>query len=127
VFNWRTPLPIWLIGVLPGAMGRIIIGLFAAILLALALHVAGREGNVRSGLLCGLLLIGALMPCWLEDVYIMPVIWAGVFIALSVCAFSVSRNGWGVGCGLAALFLRELAGPYCVVCLLLAAWQRRWK
>ena len=108
-------------------MADLLIGVPAALLVALAVHVAGREGNIASGLLCGLLLIGALMPCWLDEIYIMPVIWAGVFIGLSVCAYSIHRNRWGVGCGLAALFLRELAGPYCVVCLAMAIVEKRWK
>ena len=128
VFNWRTPLPIWLIGVLPGTLlGRLFIGVPAALLVALAVHVTGREGNIASGLLCGLLLVGALMPCWLEDTYIMPVIWAGVFIGLSVSAYAIDRTRWGVGFGLAALFFRELAGPYCVVCLAMAIIEKRWK
>ena len=50
VFNWRTPLPMWLLGVLPGeAAGRVIIGGLAALLLGLGVHVTVREGNLREG------------------------------------------------------------------------------
>jgi hypothetical protein len=128
VFNWRTTLPMWLLGKLQSDLaGRAIIGVLAAVVLALSMHVASREGNLKSGFLCGLLLIGALMPCWLDKVYVLPVLWAGVLIALSIGAYAIDRRGWGVGLGLAALFLRELAAPYCLVCFCLAVIERRWR
>jgi hypothetical protein len=66
VLNWRTPLPVWLIGVLP------------------------------------------------------------VLIAASLVFYGVGRTWWAVAMGLAALFVRELAAPYCVVCALFALHERRW-
>jgi len=104
-----------------------LIGLLAAALLAIAVHVVARETNARVGIFCGVLLIGALMPCWLKDTYVMPVVWAGVLIGLSVCAYAMDRWGWGFAFGLTALFLRELAAPYCAIALLLAIRQRRWR
>jgi hypothetical protein len=128
VFNWRTPLPMWLLGVLPSAAaGRAIIGTLAAILLALSIHVIARESNSRRALLGGLVMIGALMPCWLSTIYVMPVVWAGVLIGLSIGAYALNRSGWGVGLGLSALLVRELAAPYCAVCLLIAVTNRRWR
>ncbi len=128
IFNWRTPLPMWLLGILPGvASGRVIIGGLAAMLLALSIHVTARESNSRRAVLCGLTMIGALLPCWLEKIYVMPVVWAGVLIALSICAYAMQRVGWGLGLGLSALFVRELAAPYCAICFLIAATNRRWR
>src|SRR5262245_47437665 len=50
VFNWRTPLPMWLLGMLPSeAARRAMIGIFAVVLLGLGMHVATRERNVPSG------------------------------------------------------------------------------
>src|SRR5262245_41057601 len=100
VFNWRTPLPMWLLGILPSdAAGRALIGLLAAALVALAVHVVAGEANARVGIFCGVLLIGALMPCWLKDTYVMPVVWAGVLIGLSVCAYAIDRRDWGFTLG----------------------------
>jgi hypothetical protein len=128
VFNWRTPLPMWLIGILPNELlGRIVIGALAALLLALSMHVMAREAGLRGATLCGLLLVGALMPCWLPRIYIMPVVWAGVLIALSWCFFAIEKPRWGIGLGIAALFVRELALPYCVVGVGLALVHRRWR
>jgi hypothetical protein len=128
VFNWRTPLPMWLLGVLPSdAAGRAIIGLLAAALVAMVVHGVAREANARTGIFCGILLIGAVMPCWLKDTYVMPVVWSGVFIALSLCAYTMNRWGLGVVLGLTAIFFRELAAPYCAIALFLAISQRRWR
>jgi hypothetical protein len=128
VFNWRTPLPIWLLGNLPNEMTRrAIIGALAALLLALAVHIVAKESGLSAAMLCGLLLIGALMPCWLKRIYVMPVVWSGVLIGLSWCSFSIKRPNWGIGFGAAALLFRELAAPYCVVCFMLALFGRRWR
>lgn len=128
MFNWRTPLPMWLLGKMPNEMtGRLLIGGLALLLLGLALAVMMREGGAVRALGCGLLMSGALLPGWLEQIYVMPVVWAGILIGLSICAYGLRRPGWGVAFGLSAVVLRELAAPYCVVCLLLAVWERRWR
>jgi hypothetical protein len=53
-------------------------------------------------------------------------IWAGFLIALSVCASLLNRTTAAVLLGVMALFVRELAAPYCVVATLYAVSQRRW-
>ena len=42
--------------------------------------------------------------------------WAGVLIGLSLCMYLWKRPKWAVPLGLLALFVRELAAPYCVLC-----------
>ena len=41
-----------------------------------------------------LLLTGPLLPTILGDLFVMPVLWAGVLMALSACAYGVDRPGW---------------------------------
>ena len=48
-----------------------------------------------------------------------------MLIALSACAYGVNRPWMGVTFGLAAIFVRELALPYVVVCVAIAWWQGR--
>jgi hypothetical protein len=128
VFNWRTPLPMWLLGVLPSKfVGRFIIGSLAAVALVVLVFLLRREVGLQTALLGVFLLAGALMPCWLDQIYVMPVVWAGVLIALSIAAYGFERRGLGVCFGLAALFIRELAGIYVVVCLIWAVCERRWR
>ena len=129
VFNWRTPLPMWLLGQMPAlALGKAMFGAMSLALMLLAFEALAREDSANTKLrsvACVLLLTGPLLPTILGDVFIMPVLWAGVLIALSACAYGVNRPWLGVACGLAAVFFRELALPYCVVCAALAWWQGR--
>ena len=168
VFNWRTPLPVWLLGKLPTVeSGKIILGGLALLLVLLGFEAVGGEGKgltqgnrVRAGPERGrlarrkrpgrprfeeaamqrdagaspavvrraaagvLLLSGPLMFCVLGDLFVMPVLWAGVLIALSLCAYGLQRPGWGVVFGVAAVFFRELALPYCLLMAALA-WRRK--
>ncbi len=128
VFNWRTPLPVWLIGVMPTPVfGKVVLCLLALALMLIAFEATSREQpNIYRGPLpLALLLAGPLLPCILSDLYVLPVLWAGVFIGLSVCAYGVRRPYLGVAAGLAAVFFRELALPYCLLGVALAAWHKR--
>ncbi len=129
VFNWRTPLPMWLIGRLPGIVwGRALLGTLALGLMLLAFQAIAREdpGKPLRAAGCTLLLVGALLFCVLDGLCVMPVLWAGVLIGLSCCAYGLRRPAWGVLFGLLALLMRELALPYCLLAALWAAWERRF-
>lgn len=127
VFNWRTPLLVWMLAALPspGAGQAMLAGL--AIVLALwAMVGVAKERGAGAGVLAGCLLCGALLLVT-GDAYFLPVMWAGVLIGLSLCAYESQRRGLAVALGLAALFFRELAAPYCIGAVVLAARERRWR
>jgi hypothetical protein len=125
-FNWRTPLPMWLVGKLPTVeLGKAILGGFALALLLMAFGLMRDEGTAQSSLLAALLLAGALMPVALGDLFVMTELWSGTLLALSAVAYGLRRRWIGVSAGLAALFLRELAAPYCLVCLFFAVRNRQ--
>ncbi len=148
VFNWRTPLPMWMLGKLPSAAdGKLLLGGLGLLLIVLAFAVLSREEEAAllekpavapsveeqpgaPAILflpigCALLLTGPALPTVLGDLFVMPVLWSGIFIGLSVCAYGLERRYWGVAFGLAALFFRELALPYCVLAAAMAWWQGR--
>ncbi len=128
VFNWRTPLPMSLLGMFPyEAVGRVLLGSLAGVALLLGFVFMAREGGTGSGLLGALLLVGALLPCWLAGLVVMPMLWAGSLIAISVFACGVGRTKLGVASGIAALFMRDLAGPYCAFAWCYAVWRKQWK
>jgi hypothetical protein len=130
VFNWRTPLPMWLLGKLPSpAQSKAILGLLALATMILGFEALAREQGHGLGrpLACALLLSGPMMPCALGDLYVSPVLWAGMLIAVSIGAYGVGRPRLGAAIGLAALFFRELALPYCVLAAGLAWWEGRRK
>jgi hypothetical protein len=130
VFNWRTPLPMWLIGKLPDPLlGRLVLIAAGIAMLLTAFEAAAREEpNVyRFAMPLVVMLIAPLLPCFQADVFVLSEVWAGIMIALSLSAYGVGLRFLGATMALAALFLRELALPYCVLGLALAAWQRRPK
>ncbi len=123
VFNWRTPTPFWVMGWMPAVvLGKALLCALALAVMLTAFEALAREQNnvVRRPIACAVLLTGPLMPCILADLFVMPVLWAGVLIALSVGAHGVGRPRWGVALGLAAVFFRELALPYCLVAAAIA-------
>lgn len=123
VFNWRTPFYAWWLGRVTGVEpGRWL--LMAGVLLAVLL--ASRDmfddcGIAASGGVVSL--VGAMAWCVGKETVFFTELWAGMLIVLSLCAL---RRGWtavGVGLGLTAVFYRELALPYALVALCLAAWN----
>lgn len=128
-FNWRTPLPMWLIGNLPDAeLGKAVLCGLALAVMLVWFEALSRQQDNHPGQAVGavLLLSGPLLPCLLADLFVMPVLWAGVLIALSIGCFGIGRCWLGVTTGIAAVFVRDLALPYCLLSALIAAWHRRW-
>lgn len=127
VFNWRTPLPMWFIGRVGIVCGRTLLGALALGLMVLAFQAIARE-DPRATLRaagCALLMAGPLLFCVLDGLCVMPVLWAGVLIGLSCCAYGLRRPAWGVVFGLLAALMRDLALPYCLLAALWAWRERR--
>jgi hypothetical protein len=128
IFNWRTPLPVWLVAKLPSLQwSNVLLGALGFALICLAFRLLVEDGGLRQAYLGVVLLSGALLPCVLGDLVVMSELWSGVLIALSAVSFGLGRRKLGVLAGVVALVFRELAGPYCVVCVAIAAWTRRWR
>jgi hypothetical protein len=104
-----------------------ILSLLALAGILIASHFVARDQGLRIGVLCGLWLVGALLPCFIGGLYVMHELWAGTLILLSVLAYGRNRWAWGAVLGFAALLFRELAAPYCALCLALAVVERRRK
>ena len=120
VFNWRTPLPVGLIGTLPDkCLGQALLGGASLLLFLFSFGWLCREAGTRAALGAMLLLSGALLPIALDELFVMPELWSGVLMALSIAAYAQERPRWGVAAGLSALFFRELAAPYCLLCVAL--------
>lgn len=128
VFNWRTPLPMVLIAWLPSInAANVLLGAIAFAVICLSFEWLANEAGTRQALLGAVLLVGALLPCVLGELVVMSELWSGTLIALSAAAFGCKRPGIGVAAGVTALFFRELAAPYCLVCLALAARDRQFR
>jgi hypothetical protein len=127
VFNWRTPLLVWLLAVLPSPqVGQAILGGLATVLTLWAMVAVAQQRGPGAGALAGCLLCGATLLVT-GDAYFLPVMWSGVLIGLSLCAYAFDRRAMAVALGLTALFFRELAAPYCLGAVVLAVYDRRWR
>ena len=130
VFNWRTPLPMWLIGKLPDPLlGRLLLIAAGVATVLMAFEAAAREQpNVyRLAVPLAVFLIVPILPCFQGHIFLLTEVWAGTMIAVSLSAYGVRLRFLGATMALAALFLRELALPYCLLGLALALWERRPK
>ncbi len=121
VFNWRAPVPLWLFGHLPQPdWAKFGFGLLALAAFGFAFECMAREGGLSPAIFGGVLLLGSLMLGFLGEIYVMSVVWCGVLIAISLCLYGLGRNRAAALAGLAALFTRELAAPYCVLSVIWA-------
>ncbi len=123
-FNWRTPLLLTSLATTPPAVAHGVL-LALGVLLCMATLVALQPLTVA--LSAGIMQLGAVVTIAVPAAVYLGEAWAGVLIALSVCAYVVRRPGAGVALGVLALFTREIAIAYCVVCTLTAVAGRRWR
>jgi len=128
LFNWRPPAYAWLLGSLPNpTWGQVLLCGLALITLLLAYNVMQRDGKAWRAVAAVLLLLGVFEWCVDGDAFLSQELWAGVLIGFSVCAYALGYWPLGVGGGLAALFLRELSIPYCVIAAVFAWREQRRK
>jgi len=123
-FNWRTPAHMVFVARLSPERATILLnGLTLAAILA-TVAVFSRFGVVATAA-ATIAQLGAVATALQPDAVGVAEIWAGVLVALSACAYY--RSWWITGASLAivAIFMRELAAPYCVVCGLVALRRRR--
>jgi hypothetical protein len=125
VLNWRLPTYAWLIGSFPSPSWAqtLLIGL-AIVTLLLAYGVMQAETGTVPAAMSVVLLLGVFQWCVDGDAFFAQELWAGVLMALSISAYARGRWKVGVAAGLAALFFRELAFPYCLIAAVLA-WRGR--
>ena len=70
------------------------------------------------------------VPITVTIFFVLPLLFALLFgrvFCASVCALGLGWRKTGVAAGIAAVFFRDVAGPYCVLALCAAIWQRRFK
>jgi hypothetical protein len=123
-FNWRTPAHLVFVARLSPERATVLLhGLTLAAVLA-TIAVFSRVGIV-STVAATVAQLGALATALQPDAVGVAEIWAGVLLALSACAYYRSWSLAGAALGIVAVFTREIAAPYCMVCGLLALRKRR--
>jgi hypothetical protein len=126
VFNWRTPAWPMLLAALPPGGGQVVLGALAVAALLLCyrmLRGAGPAIATVSVLAVALSLGSVLVP----ESAVFAEVPAGLLILISLAAYG---NGWrwlGLLLAVVALFVRELAAPYVLLCVLFAIRGYRWQ
>src|SRR5262245_3194794 len=130
--NWRLPTYAWLLSCLPcaGLIQLTLIGLSLAAL-GLAFIAQSRTTGLGYAAISAFFLFGVVRWAFDGHAYLAQEPWSATLILLSLSAQALSAKhvawrGGAVASGLAALFFRELALPYCLVAGFLAVRNRRW-
>ena len=127
-FNWRTPLLLRAVSAVPDAVGRGALLAFLVVLSCATLAAVRQPFTVVWTAAAQQLAVLAVSVVAPDTVSVVAgEAWAGVLVGVSVCAYALRRTTFAVALGLLALFVRELAAPYCVVCTIIAASNRRWR
>jgi hypothetical protein len=124
VFNWRTPLLYEAIAAVSAQTARAALVCLAAALLALTAVVLANR-TLPALMTAGFVQVGAAVTIMVPAAPLLTESWAGVLLGLSIGAYHVGARRTAAGMGLMALFVRELAGPYAVMCTLIALRDRR--
>ncbi|MBN9040176.1 MAG: hypothetical protein BGP05_20245 [Rhizobiales bacterium 62-47] len=128
VFNWRTPTWAELLAHLPSirwAQG-LLAGL-AMISVLLAYRMLRNDGGPLIAIGTVFALAINFVGLGVEESIVFTEVAAGTLILFSVCAYG---NGWrnlGAIAAIVALFIRELVGPYVLICMWLALREKQWK
>lgn len=129
LFNWRFPTYAWFLALFPTPeIGRWLLVAISLFTIFMAFRISLADTGPGRALLAVIVLVGVAAWCLDGEAYFSQEIWAGILILLSACALGTEQAILGVAAGLGALFLRELAGPYILLCLALALRGRqRWQ
>jgi hypothetical protein len=124
IFNWRTPAHSTMVASLSVPIARRVLqGLAMTGLFLLPLVLARQSAVVI--VVAILAQMGAVATVMKPDAVLFGEVWAGVLIALSLCAYYAKQWSVAAVLGIVAVFMRELAAPYCLACGLLAIASRR--
>lgn len=126
VFNWRTPAWPVLLAALPEGWGQGILAGLALAGMLMTYRMMREDGGIVVAAVATLAVAGSLGGIAAPSSVVFSEVAAGTLILVSVAAYG---NGWrvtGLVAALLALFMRELAAPYVVVCIVLALREKRW-
>ncbi len=126
VFAWRTPAYFSLLARLPSTTAAKVMTAALALLAGVVGWLLIRRDDYWLALLAVPLLLLSLGSAVFDIGVFYSEYPAGMLMLLSAAAFGLGWRRSGMAAGILALFVRELAAPYIVVCLLLSWRERRW-
>jgi hypothetical protein len=126
-FNWRTPLFYLAIASLPRGVAYdtlVSLALFTVVFTAVYLT----RIKATSGILLAIMTqTGAAVLVFTRTIQVQSELACGILVTISVIACLYERRILGALIAIGALFVRELAAPYCAVCMISSATAHRSK
>ncbi|HVZ14946.1 MAG TPA: hypothetical protein VG894_10850, partial [Bauldia sp.] len=129
VFNWRLPALPWLVSLVPlTAIANALLDMAAAVGMALTFRTLEVSAGRLTALLAVACVVVSVVFVAAPNAVLFADITAGTLIFLSASAYGARLPWLGFAAALLALFCRELAAPYAVICAFFA-WheRRRWE
>ena len=126
--NWRPPVFLTFLSWFPSlGIAQMVLGGLTAAAWAMAVAYAHRFGGIAGAMAAGFVLALSLLSIVAPRAELSFELCAGTLILISVSAYGLGWRGVGIAAGVLALFVRELAAVYLIVCVLLAIRERRWR
>lgn len=124
IFNWRPPATLILMAKAPSLVHVVMCGLGILAFMGTVWLVKGRPVIIQ--LWAAVVALGAaVLPFLPISGLYLPELWAGIFLLLSVLAYSIGAVRVAVCAAVVAVCAREIAMPYVLVSLAIAIKERR--
>jgi len=125
--NWRTPLFLTFLALFPTReAAQVFLGLVTIVAWLMGVAFAYRRGGVGLSVWAGIVLALSLVSIIAYRAELSFELCTGTLILISVCAYGLGWRWAGLAVALLALFVRELAVLYVLVCLATGLRERRW-
>jgi hypothetical protein len=125
VFNWRTPAWPLLLALLPSIeWAQVLLAVLALVALLLAYRMIRTQGNLPLATATTLSILASLALLSISKSILLTEVASGVLILLSVVSYGNRQSIIGLVTAMAALFIRELAAPYILLCIAFAVCRK---
>jgi hypothetical protein len=124
--NWRTPAFLTLLSWFPSLeSAHVFLALLTGIAWLMGVALVYRRSGTAAAIAAAVVLAASLCAIFAWRAELSVELFAGTLILASVSAYGLGWRWLGFALAVLVLFVRELAGPYVVVCLSLAIAERR--
>lgn len=125
--NWRPPPFLTFLSWFPSlASAQVFLGLVTLVGWLVAIAYAYRRGGIGASAAAAFLMAASLVSIVAYRAELSFELCCGTLILISVCAYGLGWRWVGFVVAVLALFVRELAAIYVLVCIIMAIRDRRW-
>ena len=126
--NWRPPLFLTFLSLFPTLeAAQVFLGLVTLVAWMMGVTLAFRRGGVGLAIWAGIVFALSLLSIVAYRAELSFELCTGTLILISTCAYGLGWRWSGLAIGVLALFVRELAVLYVLVCLVVALREGRWR